>query len=233
MQPHDTTKKHPQFKNRVGQRFGRLLVIQQAECPSSRSRRTTFWRCRCDCGNIVDISSDSLRRGSTQSCGCLRKEMLAQRNKSHGMRDNALYSTWSGMIQRCTDTNTDKYPVYGGRGIRVCAEWRRDFKLFHDYVSQLSDYGKKGYTLDRIDNDGNYEPGNIRWASPATQARNQHSNRMITHNGKTQCLRDWANELGINERTLASRLKKEGDAERALTTPIGPNRNSGSRHRIT
>lgn len=124
------------------------------------------------------------------------------------------------MISRCTNPNTAVYANYGGRGIEVCSEWKESFKAYHDYVTQLSDYGTSGYTLDRIDNDGNYEPGNVRWASPADQTRNSRHSRLITHDGRTQCLRDWANELGIGESVIDSRIRRGWTIERALTTPV-------------
>lgn len=133
------------------------------------------------------------------------------------------------MIVRCTDSANDSYARYGGRGIAVCDEWRHDFQAFHDYVTQLPNYGEKDYTLDRIDNNGNYEPGNVRWATPTQQNRNTRTNRTITYNGETKCLAEWASTIGIQLGTLWYRLHVGWSVEAALTTPLD-SRNSGSRN---
>lgn len=150
-------------------RFGRLLVLCRAD---QRKDKRRAWKCRCDCGQEITVSADKLKRGHTKSCGCLSRESTIARNTKHGLRQHPLYSTWSGIIQRCTDQNCEAFSDYGKRGIKLCDEWRHNFKEFHDYVSRLPQYGEPGMTLDRINNDGNYEPGNVRWASRRTQRLN-------------------------------------------------------------
>jgi hypothetical protein len=151
----------------TGQRFGRILVIEFSHTASNSVR----WRCRCDCGTEKLIAGSSLRRGSTVSCGCHRLEALRARSTKHGLMPRVgrtpTYNSWSNMIRRCTNPDHPRWADWGGRGITVCERWR-------DYPNFLADMGEKppGTTLDRIDNDGPYNPGNCRWSSPARQQRN-------------------------------------------------------------
>jgi hypothetical protein len=125
------------------------------------------------------------------------------------------------MIDRCTLPRNCNYPNYGDRGISICSEWKEDFQAFYEYVSQLPGFGVKGITLDRCDTNGNYEPGNMRWATIQQQARNRRNNFLITYQGKTQCLQAWADEVGIGRRTIAARLKRGWSVEDALTESVG------------
>lgn len=157
----------------VGRRFGRLVVVAKTD---RRERRRVLWECLCDCGAASYVRGDSLLGGKTQSCGCLNNETRkawAKSRATHNQSDTRLYSNWKRMRQRCESPLHERYKAYGGRGIHVCDEWARDFRAFYNYVSQLPHFGEKGYTLDRINNDGNYEPGNVRWATAYTQAHNK------------------------------------------------------------
>ena len=204
--------------NRIGERFGRLVVLGPVSyTPTGRLQ----WLCLCDCGQQKVIAYDNLRDGHTNSCGCIHREQLAARNRKHGLVKHPLYGTWSQMIMRCINPNTISYPVYGSRGICVCQRWIESFPNFLADVSLLPDYGADGYTLDRIDNDGNYEPGNVRWASHAVQRRNSHQIRLITYQNRTQCLADWEKEMGFRRGLLRLRLDRLGwTVERAFTTPV-------------
>lgn len=162
----------------LGQRFGKLTVI--AEGGKNKHGRY-LWVCRCDCGMTTGpLNGNNLRRGDTTSCGCWRRETTGKTGKSafkHGMSGKRIAHVWSSMKARCNNPKLRNYKNYGGRGIRVCQEWNDSFESFYAYVSQLSHFGKPGYSLDRINNDGNYEPGNVRWASAETQANNRRSNK--------------------------------------------------------
>lgn len=203
----------------TGQRFGRLLVLYGT---NKRQKRGVVWHCRCDCGNEVDIRGDSLTSGNTRSCGCLQRERAAEANTKHGMAQQGsphpVYDIWYTMLRRCENPNNSAYKYYGGRGIAVCEEWH-DVQVFIDWA--LANGWKRGLTIDRIDNDGNYEPSNCRWATPKEQARNRRSNHLIAFNGKTQCLTDWAEETGVKWQTLVSRIDTlHWPIERALTEPV-------------
>lgn len=149
--------------NRVGQRFGRLEVLMAA----GRAQLT----CRCDCGRVVDVFTASLVTGNTKSCGCLRRELLST---AGGATAHPLYGTWYGMISRCTRPNAAGYKNYGGRGIQVQSEWY-DFWKWADYIETNLGTRPEDFSMDRIDNDGNYEAGNIRWASASGQVQNRRA----------------------------------------------------------
>ena len=151
----------------TGNRHGRLSVTARADS----TKRGAQWSCVCDCGNRVDVSGSQLRNGKTRSCGCLARDL----NTKHGesSRRTPEYSTWHAMLKRCTNPNATGYDNYGGRGIAVCDRWRR-------YENFLADMGRRplGTSIDRRDNDGNYEPGNCRWATAIEQSRNMRSTKL-------------------------------------------------------
>ena len=151
--------------------FGRLRVIRHSGFYPARG---ALWLCRCKCGNSVIVASNSLVRGATKSCGCLRREVTVKRSIKHGFKrrrkELSEYRAWLGMIARCGNRKHARWEDYGGRGIQVCARWRKTFMNF------LADMGRKpsaAHTLDRRNNDGNYCPSNCRWATQLTQQRNR------------------------------------------------------------
>ncbi len=162
------------IKDITNQRFERLVVLSQT---NRKINRNVVWNCQCDCGNTVEVKAGDLQSGRVKSCGCLKRDTARALKTIHGMRHTKISNVWIAMKQRCFNPNCKIYKHYGGRGITVCDEWKDDFQAFYDYVSKLPHYGEPGYTLDRINNDGNYEPGNVRWATRKTQNNNRRTSK--------------------------------------------------------
>lgn len=201
------------------QRFGRLVVIKWVK---KDKWRQSYWLCQCDCGKEKIVCGNDMKRGKTKSCGCLNIEKIIERFTTHGRRYDKIYQIWSTMIQRCTNPNHIQWEDYGGRGITVCQRWM-EFENFLEDMGECSN----GHSIDRIDNDGNYEKSNCRWATGSQQCRNKRNNHLVTHNGYTKCITQWAEELGINIKTLAFRLNSDNwSTEDALTIPVGQKRAS-------
>lgn len=192
----------------VGQRFERLTVVSLAEMRNGRPR----WACRCDCGAEVVVAGNHLKSGATRSCGCLQRELAAQRATTHGKSRTRTYRIWDLMHSRCTNPKNLRFKQYGGRGITVCESWR----TFEGFLADMGEC-PDGCSIDRIDPNGNYEPGNCRWATEAVQQNNRTSNRMIEFNGRTQSLADWAREIGIKPATLRHRIESGWSIEDAMT----------------
>ena len=208
----------PQFIDLTGQRFGRLIVIKQTD---KNQWKNICWLCRCDCGKEKIIRGGHLKSGNTKSCGCLAKEQLIKRFTKHGhsikTQVSKIYTVWQSMIQRCVNSNDTAYYNYGERGITVCKRWRNSFENF------LKDMGKppEGYQIDKIDNNGNYCKENCRWSTPKENSRNRRDNHLITHDGKTQCVAEWAEEYDINYNTLYGRIFiRNWPIKKALITPV-------------
>ncbi len=203
----------------TGRKFGRLTVIERAGTYISPcGSKTPTWLCKCDCGNMSTVLPHQLKSGKTRSCGCLHNELLSHKMKTHGMRNTKLYNKWYDMKRRCYNKKNKHYADYGGRGITVATHWKDDFLAFYADVSKLPHFGEKGYSLDRIDNNGNYQLNNIRWATIKEQANNKRNNHLITYNGETHTIAEWAGITGIPYKVLLPRLTRyHWDTERALT----------------
>ncbi len=201
------------LKNLTGLKFGRLTVIELAENATHGQPRR--WKCLCECGKISIVATTELTRGKTKSCGCLNVDKLFK----HGMKNTSIYHRWKDIKQRCFNPNCKSYPNYGGRGITICDEWKNDFLAFYNYVSMLEHFGEEGYTLDRIDNNGNYEPSNLRWTDRKTQRINQRRTIFVEYNGEKMCLKYAAEKSGISKNVLLHRYKR-GDRGERLFRPV-------------
>lgn len=167
-------------KDITGQRFGRLTAIKKT---NTRMNGSVVWECQCDCGNIALIPSGRLVNGRTQSCGCFRTESASaiaktgNNRRTHGMKRTKIYYIWCAMKERCSSPKNQGFKNYGARCITVCQEWQDSFEAFYDHVSQLPHFGEPGYSLDRINNDGNYEPGNVKWSTRTEQNQNRRKGK--------------------------------------------------------
>ena len=200
-----------QYKDISGQKFGRLTAIKRMYTKNHKS----IWLCKCECGNVIEVPINSLTCNNTKSCGCLHHDMMLKRNTKHDKRDTRLYNIWANMKQRCYNNNHPSYKNYGARGITVCSEWKDDFMAFYDWA--MSNGYKDNLTIDRVDNDRNYEQSNCRWADSNQQNRNKRNNVNYTFNGETHCLKDWCKIQRLNYGTVISRLHDSNwSIERAL-----------------
>lgn len=194
----------------IGVRFGRLVVTERL--PSVRGGHS-MWRCLCDCGQTTNVLGTSLRKGATKSCGCLNRELASGLNLIHGKSDTKTHRIWRGMLERCGNQNNKRFPQYGGRGIKVCKRWQ----TFENFIADMGEC-KAGYSIDRINPNGNYEPGNCRWASQKDQQNNRTNNHRLTMNGETHTISEWCDRLGLSRSTVMDRLAKGWSAEKALST---------------
>lgn len=202
------------LKDMTGVVSGRLTVISR----SGSRGRTAMWECQCKCGNLCVVSGGAIRRGQ-KSCGCYGDEVRGKATRTHGQSKHPLYLVWQAMNRRCHLLTDESYHRYGARGISVCQRWRHDFAAF---FSDMGDRPTPQHTLDRIDNNGNYEPSNCRWATRAEQSCNRRSNRVFTHNGESKCLAEWARAYGIHRSALYARVITLGwNISDAITIPYG------------
>ncbi len=204
----------PKALNLIGQRFGRLLVLEKLD--QRDIFKKVVWKCKCDCGNFHNINTKSLRSSNVKSCGCLRIEKTTK----HGMRNSRTYRIWSQMRTRCENPNHEYFSRYGERGIRVCARWK-------NFINFYTDMGEapNGKTLDRIDNNKGYSKANCQWASRKQQAINRSTTVFITFQNETRSVSDWARKIGVCQDTLHYRLKAGWSIEKALTTPVNSKMN--------
>lgn len=214
MANHYSSGHAPNFQDMTGQRFAKLVVLAQAPNKCGMC----YWLCQCDCGNTKIVCGNHLRRGLIRSCGCLR----AHRNRQSGMTE---FTIWKTMIARCHNPESTGYHKYGARGICVCDRWHNSFEAF------LADMGRrpsKAHSIDRKDNNGNYEPGNCRWATATEQARNRRNSKTMTLNGQTMTVAAWSEITGLGDFLLYGRLRHGWSDERALTTPKGKDKRTDS-----
>ena len=204
----------------VNQRFGRLVVI--ADAGTDKQGKALF-KCRCDCGNEIIVRGYSLRNGDCKSCGCLRSEASSERLTVHGHGNEKLYRIWLGMKDRCYNSKNPSYERYGGRGIKVCDEWLNNYEAFRDFMlSQGYDEYAPSYenTIDRIDNNGNYEPSNCHVTTMKVQSLNKSNNHIITYKGKQTTVTEAAEDNGLTNHQVFNRLDKGWTMKRALTQPL-------------
>lgn len=204
----------------TGAVFGKLRVISRASNKGMRAR----WHCTCECGKPCIVAGQELRRGQAKSCGCMQYVIAAAANRTHGLTRTGIYTAWQAMKDRCLNPANAFYSDYGGRGIRVCAQWIGHFEAF---AAHMGPKPSPKHQLDRHpNNDGNYEPGNVRWATPKENARKKRTSHMVEFRNERRCVADWGDVLGMPARLLSARLRAGWPVEAAFTTPVRPLRRS-------
>ena len=215
--------KRPNIKDLTGQRFGRLVAVRYAGVSKGNQ---TLWECKCDCGNTVLVHAQNLKSGHTSSCGCYNYECISARNRTHGETKTRIYRIWHDMNYRCSSPKHRSYPLYGGKGVKVCDAWK-DYETFRDWALQ-SGY-KDGLSIDRIDSEKDYCPENCRWATDTEQANNTNRNRCYTIDGVTDTLANWCRKYNMPYVTASSRVLRGWNIMDALTLPPGQPRGTGQR----
>ncbi len=202
----------PPRRNIAGRKFNHLTAIRFLYVKEGRA----VWLFKCDlCNSETAKKANYVISESSKSCGCMKNAGHA--NHKHGKRATKAYSSWKAMRQRCNDSNSVGYKNYGGRGIKVCKEWD-DFNVF---LSDVGEAPSSKHSLERIDNDGDYKPSNVIWATKDIQSRNTRQSTYITYNGETLIIEDWAKRIGIKTQTLRFRIYRGWPIEKAMTHPVG------------
>jgi hypothetical protein len=192
------------FKDLCGKRFGSLTAESYAGL-SNTKRRRSMWLCRCDCGKEKIAMGRTLIAGQCNQCDQCLSEKLSRLSRRHGMHESREYQCWANAIQRCHNDRSPDWGNYGGRGIVVCKRWRLSFAAF---LADIGECNNGCSSLDRIDVNGNYEPGNVRWATPLIQGESRRNSVKIAHNGVVLHLSEWARRSGVKRPTIDSRLRR-------------------------
>lgn len=193
--------------NLTNEKFGKLTVLQYAFTKNNQA----FWQCLCECGNKKNVRTQDLRSGKVKSCGCLRKQLLT----THGLHNTRIYKIWNTIKGRCYNLKNTNYKYYGERGIKMCDSWKTNFISFYNWA--ISNGYRDNLTIDRINNNGNYEPSNCRWVTKEVQSWNTRQNHLLTYKNETHCIGEWAKIIGLCSRTLRARINRGWTVERAFT----------------
>jgi len=214
----------PISKNKLrdftGQTFGQVTVLN--ELPRQNTHR--MWRCQCVCGRIWAVRDHSLcRQRHIKSCGCLKNQYISEANRTHGQSHTAVYGIWIDMRKRCQNPKHKFFHHYGGRGIKVCERWNKSFEAF---LKDMGERPSRKYSIERVDNDGDYCPENCIWALKIPQANNTRRNHKLTFNGQTLTLAEWGRIITISADAIKQRLRLGWSTEDALTAPLFTKRKS-------
>ncbi len=180
-----------------------------------RRHKQIVWECKCDCGNRSLVPSYNLTSGNTKSCGCIGKNVLGNATRTHGKSDTAEYNTWLRMKQRCNDPNCERYPRYGGRGIKICSRWQ----VFENFFQDMGPKPSPIYSIERVNNDGDYDPSNCKWATRDEQYSNTSRNVFFEFGGVVKTMMQWCRHYNICEGTVRRRIKLGWSPDVAFSKP--------------
>lgn len=211
-------------KSIVGQKFNRLTVYGLVGFTKTR-QSISHWLCRCKCGNFSIVAKPKLLKGTTKSCGCQNLKELRALSTTHGMSQTRIFRIWVGMQSRCYDPNCESFKDYGARGITICDRWRGS-QGFTNFLTDMGQPTTDQHSIDRKENNGNYEPANCKWSDRYEQARNNRHNHYLTAQGETYCASQWAEITGIKSGLILARIRRGWSAEEALKFKERPPRNS-------
>lgn len=197
----------------VGKKINNLTIVKDLRWPT-RDRAVLA---QCICGKVKVYLLNNIERGRSKSCGCSQVRPI-----THGLSKHRLYWIFTSMSDRCKNTKARFYHRYGGRGIKICSEWEHNFKKFYDWAIQNG--WQEGLEIDRINNDGNYEPSNCRWATDKEECRNRSTNKIIEFNGEKRCVAEWCELHNITQQVFYKRRKRGWDIKRALESPLMKNK---------
>lgn len=199
------------FVDLTNNKYGRLKVLKI----NGKQKTKITWLCRCDCGKILVVTGESMKSGNTLSCGCMRSEMVSNKNRSHNMSKTPIYHVWQAMKNRCLSSNDKQFKDYGGRGICVCDKW----KTFEGFYEDMGESYRSWLTIERIDRNGNYCLENCTWADRITQGNNTSRNRLEIVDGITDTVANHARRYGHTYSTVQHRLQRNWNVEEAFKTP--------------
>ena len=207
----------PNCKDIPAETYGRLTTVGLPFTIYSGNKYRAYQQCVCSCGTLKQYRLSSLKSGDTRSCGCLMREIASKCNSKHRCCGTSEYRAWASMLARCLSTTHHAFHHYGGRGISICERWR----VFENFLADMGQKPSPKHSLDRIDNSGNYEPSNCRWATWVEQANNKRSSHMVTIGGVTDTLPNWCRIHDISYNCVQARLRLGWDYNTALTKPVG------------
>lgn len=195
----------------IGLKFNSALVLSET---TRVNRLQPRFLCLCDCGKTFESDGRHLRSGGTKSCGCIGRENARKASTTHGMSKTKEFNVWHSMKSRCNNPNVKEYPFYGGRGIKVCERW---FNSFENFIADMG-LCPSGYSIERIDVNGDYSPENCKWIPRNDQSKNLRSNRVLTVNGVSKIMSEWAKDNGLTSQHIYTRLKRGWSVEEAVMT---------------
>lgn len=205
----------------INTKIGRWFIISDFFYKKTGKNKYRYVTCKCDCGTIKDVRTSSLINNNSKSCGCLQKEQTSKSHHKHGLKQHKLYAIWHSMLDRCYNAKHKDYDWYGKRNIKVCEQWHDVTRFYNDNIGLW----KPGLQIDRINNNGNYEPENCRWVTNKTNANNRRSNILLTIWNETKTMQEWLEDQRcvVSRYVLTVRIKNNWNLEKALTTKYGHN----------